>query len=72
MCPSVVVDTLTGAPRLVVGASGGSKITSAVALVAAHNLWFGTSLEDAVAGRRIHHQLYPMVLSYEEKFSQVR
>ncbi|XP_018025549.1 glutathione hydrolase 1 proenzyme, partial [Hyalella azteca] len=70
MCPAIVTDGADGAGmvRMVAGAAGGTKITTSTALTIIHHLWLGSSIEEAVEGRRIHHQLYPMVLNYEEGF----
>jgi hypothetical protein len=35
------------------------------------NLWLGQTIKEAIDGRRIHHQLAPMHVSYEPDFSQV-
>jgi hypothetical protein len=35
------------------------------------NLWLGQTIKEAIDGRRIHHQLAPMQVSYEPDFSQV-
>ncbi|XP_042208177.1 scoloptoxin SSD14-like isoform X2 [Homarus americanus] len=65
MCPVVLVDK-NGDVRLVVGAAGGTKISSAVAWVSIRNLWLGNNIKEAVDARRIHHQLFPMELNYED------
>jgi hypothetical protein len=38
---------------------------------AMRNLWLGQTIKEAIDGRRIHHQLAPMHVSYEPDFSQV-
>ncbi|KAL1132133.1 hypothetical protein AAG570_010090 [Ranatra chinensis] len=63
-CPTIVVAP-SGNVSLVVGASGGTKIISAVAWVIMRHLWFGENVKQAVDASRIHHQLYPMEISYE-------
>ena len=50
MCPSVVTDTQSGSARLVVGAAGGTKITTAVALTFLYNLYHGYGLNEAIGG----------------------
>ncbi|KAJ3652515.1 hypothetical protein Zmor_018472 [Zophobas morio] len=69
MNPSIVVDD-SGDVRLVVGASGGTKIITSVALVMIKNLWFNYTIKDAVEDKRLHHQLFPMQLLVEEGYSQ--
>merc|ERR1739842_135097 len=69
MCPAVVVDS-AGDVRLVLGAAGGTKISSGVAWVALRNLWLGDNIKQAIDARRIHHQLYPMEWWYEEGISE--
>ncbi|KAJ9577927.1 hypothetical protein L9F63_025212, partial [Diploptera punctata] len=64
MCPSVIVDE-NGDVRLVIGASGGTKITTAVAYVIMRHFWFKESVKQAVDASRIHHQIFPMEVSYE-------
>lgn len=39
--------------------------------VIARNLWLGQSLEDAINEKRLHHQLFPNVLVWEEGLNQV-
>ncbi|XP_013164955.1 PREDICTED: gamma-glutamyltranspeptidase 1-like isoform X1 [Papilio xuthus] len=64
MSPSIIVDK-GGNAKLVIGASGGTKITTAVALVAMRKLWFGQTIKQAVDEARLHHQIFPMNVQYE-------
>ncbi|XP_050701695.1 scoloptoxin SSD14-like isoform X3 [Eriocheir sinensis] len=64
MCPAIFVDS-NGDVRLVIGAAGGTKISSGTAWVVLNNLWLGKDIKEAIDARRIHHQLFPMTLSYE-------
>ncbi|XP_011867582.1 PREDICTED: gamma-glutamyltranspeptidase 1-like [Vollenhovia emeryi] len=69
MCPAIVVDHKDNV-RLVIGAAGGSKITSAVAIGMLLNLWFDYDIKEAVDARRLHHQLLPMIVENEKNFCQ--
>ncbi|XP_063962702.1 glutathione hydrolase 1 proenzyme-like [Lytechinus pictus] len=69
MTPLIVVDR-EGDVRLVAGASGGPRITLAASLVSVENLWFGSSIRDAIERKRIYHQLIPEQPYYEEGFPQ--
>lgn len=64
MSPSVVVNR-AGRVVAVVGASGGTKITTAVAQVLYRVLFLGQGIKEAVDARRLHHQLYPNQVLYE-------
>ncbi|XP_076283202.1 glutathione hydrolase 1 proenzyme [Lasioglossum baleicum] len=67
MSPTIVIDE-KGEVRLVIGAAGGTKITSAVAIAMVLNLWANKTITEAVDTRRIHHQLFPMVAQNEKEF----
>ena len=56
MSPSILLRP-DGEVELVVGASGGTKITTAVALVTTLSTVFNLSLEESVDTARLHHQL---------------
>lgn len=64
MSPTIVLDD--EGPVLCVGASGGSRIVTAVQQVALRTLLFGEPLPAAVAAPRIHHQGMPNQLRTEE------
>lgn len=66
MCPSIFTDE--SGVRLVIGASGGSKILTAVAYVSLRNLWMREDIKNAIDAARLHHQLFPDTLVYEKCF----
>ncbi|XP_025091444.1 glutathione hydrolase 1 proenzyme-like [Pomacea canaliculata] len=68
MTPSVFVDSKTGEVKLVIGGTGGTKITTSTALVAMRTLWFNSSLVAAVDDPRLHHQLFPPEIDVDEGF----
>ncbi|XP_014287686.1 glutathione hydrolase 1 proenzyme isoform X2 [Halyomorpha halys] len=70
MCPSLIIDK-DGDVRLVVGAAGGTKITTATALATIWNLHYGKSVTDSVRKSRFHHQLMPMTWYYEPSIPEV-
>jgi len=69
ICPSILVDA-KGIPRIVAGATGGTKITSAAAFAILHNLWLDVNIKGAIDAKRIHHQLVPMQVDWEKEFPQ--
>lgn len=70
MTPSIITDK-NGDVKMVIGASGGTKITTAIALVIMRSLWFGQNIKEAIDAPRLHHQIYPMEVSYEYGVLQV-
>ncbi len=64
MSPTIVLQD--GKPVLCVGASGGSRIVTAVQQVAMNVLLHGMPAADAVAAPRIHHQGNPKSLRVEK------
>nr|XP_034182687.1 scoloptoxin SSD14-like isoform X1 [Osmia lignaria] len=64
MVPSILVDS-DGDVKMVIGASGGTKITTAVSQIVAKIIWMGQTVKEAVDAPRIHHQLYPSEMMYE-------
>ncbi|XP_032823644.2 glutathione hydrolase 1 proenzyme [Petromyzon marinus] len=70
MCPTLIVDKQSRV-KLIVGASGGTKITTGTALVIANALWFGMDVVGSVEHKRLHNQLMPNVTEIEKGFDQV-
>jgi len=64
MVPSVLLDR-HGDVKMIMGAAGGTRITTAVSQVTAKILWMGQTVKEAVDSARIHHQLFPPKLFYE-------
>lgn len=64
MSPTIITDT-RGNVKLVIGSAGGTKITTAVAMVIMRVLWFDQDIKQAIDAPRIHHQLVPNEIEYE-------
>jgi gamma-glutamyltranspeptidase/glutathione hydrolase/leukotriene-C4 hydrolase len=71
MAPIIITDENNDV-RLILGASGGSKILTAVAQVAIKVLWQNMNLKHAIDDKRIHHQLIPDYIQFEDGFDLVR
>lgn len=66
MSPMILTNS-TGHVKLVIGSAGGSKIITAVAQIIARVVWFGEDIKAAIDAPRIHHQLVPNMLVYENE-----
>ncbi|XP_029940948.1 glutathione hydrolase 1 proenzyme [Salarias fasciatus] len=69
MCPTILLDK-DNVVKMVVGGSGGTKITTAIAEVVLNALFFGYDLEKAVSNPRIHNQLSPNTTQAEPGFDK--
>ncbi|XP_067289823.1 glutathione hydrolase 1 proenzyme [Pseudorasbora parva] len=69
MCPAILLDKNNNV-KMVVGASGGTKITTAVAQVILNALFFEYNLKKAIADPRIHNQLSPNTTQGEPDFDK--
>ncbi|XP_055844095.1 glutathione hydrolase 1 proenzyme-like [Episyrphus balteatus] len=67
MCPGIILDK-NGNPRMLIGAAGGSMITTAVAQAILKYLVLNWDINDAIQSKRLHHQLAPMLVTYEKNF----
>ncbi|XP_023023426.1 scoloptoxin SSD14 [Leptinotarsa decemlineata] len=66
-CPSIILNK-NKEVVMIIGGAGGSKITSSVAQVILNHLWYGMDLKAASDAKRIHHQLFPMEVAFEEEY----
>ncbi|KAF7629946.1 hypothetical protein Mgra_00009080 [Meloidogyne graminicola] len=66
MSPMVIFDGETGNLKFVIGASGGSKIISAMAKPIIRVLCFNETIKEAIDSPTLHNQFTPDVTQYEE------
>jgi len=66
-CPSIIVDE-NGNVVMVVGGSGGTRITLSTAWVIMKKLWFGMELGAAVEDARPQHALFPEYIRNEKRY----
>ena len=72
MSPLILLENTDRRVQQVLGASGGTKITTSVAQVAMLNLWFNENIKQAIDASRLHSQLLPQEVLAEQGFDQVR
>ncbi|CAF3355169.1 unnamed protein product [Rotaria socialis] len=70
MSPLILLETANQRIQQVLGASGGTKITTSVAQVAMLNLWFNENIKQAIDAPRLHSQLLPQSVLAEHGFDQ--
>ncbi|XP_059805317.1 glutathione hydrolase 1 proenzyme-like isoform X1 [Hypanus sabinus] len=66
MSPAIILDRDKNV-KMVVGASGSSRIITATALAIINALWFGDNACQAVNRPRLHHQLLPNIVQFESE-----
>ncbi|XP_049595019.1 glutathione hydrolase 1 proenzyme [Syngnathus scovelli] len=69
MCPTIIFDKERRV-KMVVGGSGGTKITTSIAQVIVKALFFGYDLKEAVNEPRLHNQLSPNATVAEPDFDK--
>jgi gamma-glutamyltranspeptidase/glutathione hydrolase/leukotriene-C4 hydrolase len=72
MSPLILLENANQRVQQVLGASGGTKITTSVAHVAMLNLWFNENIKQAIDAPRLHSQLLPQEVLAEQGFNHVR
>ncbi|CAF1316917.1 unnamed protein product [Rotaria sordida] len=68
MSPLILLENSHQRVQQVIGASGGTKITTSVAQVAMLNLWFNENIKEATDAPRLHSQLLPQQVIVEQGF----
>ncbi|KAL3041821.1 hypothetical protein OYC64_019906 [Pagothenia borchgrevinki] len=69
MCPTILFDK-NNKVKMVVGGSGGTKITTSIVQVILNALFFDYDLKKAVSGPRLHNQLDPNATEAEPDFDK--
>ncbi|XP_072164276.1 glutathione hydrolase 1 proenzyme-like [Diadema setosum] len=70
MSPTILLDDRSGDVRLVLGASGSSRMVTSISMVSLRTLLFKEDLRNVINQRRIHHQLSPNYIQYEQNFNE--
>ncbi|CAF1440184.1 unnamed protein product [Rotaria sordida] len=68
MSPLILLENSHQRVQQVIGASGGTKITTSVAQVVMLNLWFNKNIKEAIDAPRLHSQLLPQEVMAEHGF----
>ena len=71
MAPLIIIEKRNQRIQQVLGASGGTRITTSIAQVAMHNLWFNEDIKAAIDSPRLHSQLLPQEVIAERGFDYV-
>ena len=66
LTPTIIVDKQTKEAKFIVGGAGGTKITTGILQVILNTFFFKYSAGDAVARQRLHHQLSPNELRWQD------
>jgi len=72
MSPLIVIDNHTQRVQQVLGASGGTRITTSIAQVSLLNLLFNANIKAAIDSARLHSQLLPEEVIAERGFDGVK
>ena len=72
MAPLIIIENQNRRIQQVLGASGGTRITTSIAQVAMLNLWFNYNIKEAIDSARLHSQLLPEEVIAERGFNYVR
>ena len=72
MAPLIILENHNQRIQQVLGASGGTRITTSIAQVAMLNLWFNNDIKKAIDAPRLHSQLLPEEVIAERGFNYVR
>ncbi|CAF3967088.1 unnamed protein product, partial [Rotaria sordida] len=68
MAPFILMEKQNQRIQQVLGASGGTQITTAIAQVVMLNLWFNNDIKKAIDSTRLHSQLLPQEVFVEDGF----